>query len=952
MDLVASWIWSADDPAGRNVIMQFRRLFALRAAPAQALLHISADTRYLLYVNGVRLGHGPARNYHAHYEFDSYDIAQHLQPGENVIAVAVAHWGEGTFQQMVGRAGLLAQLELDGRPRILTDVRWKTKRSAAHRQAVPRIACQLAWEEQFDAQLDDPGWTAVGFDERAWQPAVVAGPPGMAPWGALSPRTIPFLTDEPVAPLRVTALGQARRPQVVAAIHAGPYLAPGDLSANRHIVDALIATTLRVPPAHPAGEVVLKRCSVAGSDPPSGDTLRVFVDGRRVDWQPADSDYAAALSLEPGDHALLIDWNGKTHDMDLTLTAAGMDGLAVTSPLPGQSGTWAIAATPGAARAQAVLAASPSELLACGAAWQPVAAIDTPEVDVYMDLTASTPADPPAAEQPARWPIVVDLLPAGHAQRYLVDFGRMLIGWIELEVEAPAGATLDVLGFEAVQEGRRQMTANLNNSLRYVCRGGRQTFVSSVRRGLRYLMVAVHSHSGPAVLHRAGLRLATYPWNIQGSFRCSDPRLNQIWELCAYTLRLCSEDTFTDCPTYEQTLWTGDACQADVLVHHAVHGDPRLTRRVLLLVAHSLDRLPIAGSQVPGDWENDLLPNWSWLWAVGCADYYRLTGDASFAGEVYPALSKQAEFIAAQRNAAGLLELPGYWHLLDWADMPCEPNDVVPHESCLAVAALSASAELARVAAHPAEAERWLQVAGELAEAVNRECWRDDAQAYGDVWRAGSGAEHFSQPTNIVALLSGVAEGERAEAIIPNLLDRPPGWARLGTPWMHGIACGLLAERGQMLPVLNAIRDRWGDMLDRGATTAWETFADFETRWWTRSWCHAWSSLPAYLMSAYVLGVRPLEPGFSRALVAPQPGDLSWAEGRVPTPHGPIAVRVERTTTGLSVDVTLPEGVTGEVRLPAGSVGAPRVTGSYADAQRVGDEFVISNARGSVSVAA
>src|SRR5579859_1209826 len=99
MDLVASWIWSADDPAGRNVIMQFRRLFALRAAPAQALLHISADTRYLLYVNGVRLGHGPARNYHAHYEFDSYDIAQHLQPGENVIAVAVAHWGEAPFSR-------------------------------------------------------------------------------------------------------------------------------------------------------------------------------------------------------------------------------------------------------------------------------------------------------------------------------------------------------------------------------------------------------------------------------------------------------------------------------------------------------------------------------------------------------------------------------------------------------------------------------------------------------------------------------------------------------------------------------------------------------------------------------------------------------------------------------------------------------------------------------------
>ena len=43
----------------------------------------------------------------------------------------------------------------------------------------------------------------------------------------------------------------------------------------------------------------------------------------------------------------------------------------------------------------------------------------------------------------------------------------------------------------------------------------------------------------------------------RGMFRCSDSRLNQIWDFSAYTLRMCSEDTFTDCPTYEQTLLGG-----------------------------------------------------------------------------------------------------------------------------------------------------------------------------------------------------------------------------------------------------------------------------------------------------------------------------------------------------------------------------------------------------------
>lgn len=917
--------------------MQFRRSFRLDAGRTEARLHISADSRYLLYVNGARLGYGPPRNYHFHYEYDTYDLTPHLRLGENLIAVAVSHWGEGTFHQSVGRSGLLLQLDLDGRPQLLSDESWKTKPSAAHRQQVPRIACQMAWEEQVDSRLEDVGWTAAGFDDSAWAPAVVVGPVGMAPWGVLSPRSIPFLTDEPIAPVRVQTLGRMRRPEVVAALHAGPYLAPGDLSANRQMVDALIATSLYVPRA---GEVTLKRCSIAGGDPPIGDSFRVLVDGAQITWQPDASDFCALLTLEAGEHVLLIDWNGKTHDMDITLTASGLDGLRVASLFPEQAGLWIMAVAPGAARASAASAADPAALLGCGADWQPVAVADTPAADIYMDITASVPVQ--VDEHPTHLPIHSAPVPAGHAQHYLIDFGRELIGWIELEVEAPAGATFDLLGFEAVQEGRRQMTAYMNNTLRYVSRGDRQSYVSTLRRGLRYVIVAVHSQTGEAVLHNIRLRLATYPWNIEGAFRCSDPRLNQIWELCAYTLRLCSEDTFTDCPTYEQTLWTGDACHSDVLVHQTVHGDPRLARRCLLLIADSLQRLPIAGAQVPGDWENDLLPNWSWLWAMGCAEYYMFTGDEAFVHAVYPALSKQARFIEANRNSAGILELIGYWHLLDWAKMPREPDDILAHESCLAVAALKATARLARVAGLPVEAERWLNVADEMVTAINREFWLADRQAYADLWLDGAVTDIVTQPTNIVAMLTGVAAGERADAIAPNLLVCPEGWVRLGTPWMHSIACGLLAERGQMTLVLNTIRDRWGDMLDKGATTAWETFSGHEPDRWTRSWCHAWSALPAYHLSAFVLGVRPLEPGFKRALIAPQISDLTWAEGRVPTPHGPITVRVERVEFRLMVQVTLPDGVVADVRIAANEAHTPVVTGAQAETRREATEFVIT----------
>ena len=181
MTLIAQWVWHAGDPAPRNLHLQFRRAFDLPARPGAATLHLSADSRYLLYVNGVRLGYGPARAYQENYEYDSYDLTAHLTVGRNLIAVDVSHYGEATFQHRVGRGGLIAQLDVDGQPRLWTDSAWRTKPSAALIQHTPRAAIQLPWEEQVDARLEDVGWTTAGFDDTAWEPALVIGPLVLGP---------------------------------------------------------------------------------------------------------------------------------------------------------------------------------------------------------------------------------------------------------------------------------------------------------------------------------------------------------------------------------------------------------------------------------------------------------------------------------------------------------------------------------------------------------------------------------------------------------------------------------------------------------------------------------------------------------------------------------------------------------------------------------------------------
>jgi alpha-L-rhamnosidase len=759
----------------------------------------------------------------------------------------------------------------------------------------------------------------------------------MEPWAKLSARSIPFLTDEPVLPVRTFALGEVTRPNLVLATHLAPYIAPGDLYANRHMMDALLTTVIHVP--HD-GVVTFKRCTLYGEPP------EVLVDGTRLRWKIDPlSDVIATRRLTAGEHVVLMDWHSQSHDTDLALALSGIADMSAHMPMFGQSGTWAIAVHPGEKRAVVRRARTAQALQVSGANWIPVSELDTPAADIYMDITASTGSA--QSYDQMTWPVQVPSTSGGQAQRYLVDFGREVIGWIELDVTAQAGTQIDLLGFEGIQEGRWQISQLMNNTMRYTCRAGRQTYTSNLRRGFRYLIVAVHGAeraAEPCVLHKLITRLATYPGVPRGAFRCADSRLNQIWDFSAYTLRMCSEDTFTDCPTYEQTFWVGDA-RNEALVHHVVHGDARLVSRNWRLVADSLQRGPIIASQVPSAWEDQPIPNWSWLWAMGCAEHYLYTGDMQFARDIYPALARQAEFVEHSRNAAGLFEMKGAWHLLEWSNIDDQnANYVVAHENCFAIVALRDTAKIAKVVGNTGDAMRWTQLADEMSEAVNRVFWSGEKQAYVDsVHDDGVLSSVVSQPTNVSALYAGVAGGPRAAAITPYVIHEREGWGRAGSPFMLFFNCEVLARQGRFAELMELTRDRWGDMLDKGATTTWETFSNYlPGGTWTRSWCHAWSAAPAYFLSAYVLGIRPLEPGYKRALIDPQLCDLAWVQGAVPTPQGEISVLAEQREGGLALSVTLPAGVAGEVhyRLGAGQV-LPVVSGANTEISREGNTLLI-----------
>lgn len=182
------------------------------------------------------------------------------------------------------------------------------------------------------------------------------------------------------------------------------------------------------------------------------------------------------------------------------------------------------------------------------------------------------------------------------------------------------------------------------------------------------------------------------------------------------------------------------------------------------------------------------------------------------------------------------------------------------------------------------------------------------------------------------ALLScaGILDAEAAAKII---LDNGPASC---TSFMGYFLLEALARAGHYAEALQFVRSYWGRMIELGATTFWEDFnyndglkaapideivpeGKFDIHADGGAWCyvglrhslcHGWASGPTPWLSRHVLGIEPLDVGFRKVRIEPHLGDLEWAEGSFPTPHGVIEVCHRKGTDGKIVTkVKLPRGV-------------------------------------------
>ena len=499
-------------------------------------------------------------------------------------------------------------------------------------------------------------------------------------------------------------------------------------------------------------------------------------------------------------------------------------------------------------------------------------------------------------------PPALVLRPGGDVRPgFMLDFGEELYGGVSItlgKTDDHAPARLRVRFGESYTEAMG--TPNQDHAIHDQVISAAWLGTTEVgNTGFRFVRIDL-ADDATAAVEVQGVRAVSLlrPLEQVGSFQCSDDRLNRIWQVGARTVHLCLQDLLWDGVKRDRLVWIGDT-HPEASVVSAVFGE-------VDVVPASLD---FARDEAPlPTWMNGI-SSYSLWWVIVHRDWYLRYGRIDYLQEQRPYLLGLVEQLLRHIDEKGMETLPAL-RFLDW---PTSGDPIAVHAGLQALLTLGLSA-----AAELCDALREHTAAGRCRDGCVR-------------LRRHVLAAPGVKSANALLALAGLYDPVAANR---NELARDP-LAGLSTFYGYYVLQAR-ALAGDIAGGLHVIRNYWGGMLDRGATTFWEDFdlewlqdsgridaptpagkkdlhADFGGYCYVglrHSLCHGWAAGPTAWLSEHLLGVKPVTAGFSKARVRPHWGGLDWVRGTYPTPHGPIRVELNRLADGTpDVSIEVPTGV-------------------------------------------
>ena len=508
---------------------------------------------------------------------------------------------------------------------------------------------------------------------------------------------------------------------------------------------------------------------------------------------------------------------------------------------------------------------------------------------------------------------------------FVFDFGQHFSGWTQIEV--PPGATSEIrlrhagaVHPDGSLDTRNNLAANQTDL--YVPAGGQATVWEPrfTLHGFRY--VEVTGYPGKPTLQSVAGRHVRNDVASVGGFSCSHALANQVESNIRWTLAASLQGIPQDAADrHERVGWLGDT--GFVANEYFVNFDLAAFSTKWLRDIRDAQRpngdvpviAPLHMGRLPGIGESKAwrgAPDWTATYPLFVGAMYWYYGDKRIVAENYDALVRLVDFWGTQARDGILPSVLGD-HMEPQDDG--SPSFLPKHTpadlttTCFYFRVVSLMREMAAVLDKPDHVQKYRALGEQIREAFQREFFNASTKSYGP----------GSQTANALPLAMGVVPPPLRKAVLASLvsdIEKRDDRLSTGIIGTRGVS-DALSQAGRVDLMFRITTQTeypsWGFQINNGATTVWESLGLSDKL----SLNMKMFSNASRFLHENVAGLVPLEPGYRRVRI--RPGlvtGLEFAEGSQDTPAGRFEVRWERKADELSLQTSIPPGVTAEIWLP------------------------------------
>lgn len=509
-------------------------------------------------------------------------------------------------------------------------------------------------------------------------------------------------------------------------------------------------------------------------------------------------------------------------------------------------------------------------------------------------------------------------IPANSSDTILIDRHELTNAYLNIGLSGGKGASIKICYMESLfdkdmpdiwhasKHNRNETDGKvaLGTTDQFVMDGGaKRTFTTLAWRTWRYIQLVVTTQNQPLTIDSLSATFTAYPFEKLSKFTGSD-NLAEIEKIGWQTARLCANETYMDCPYYEQLQYFGDTRLQSVITMYNT-SDKLLPRRAIENGRMSMTPDGITQSRYPCS-DQQMISSYALSWIGMLYDYWMLRGDEQWLKTYLPAArSIAAWYEQFLREDKSLSHVP-YWFFADWADGfdYGEPNygsdGASAYQDLVYILALRELAAMENAFGIKEMGIYYQTLSDGMAATIRSKFYDNGRRLLADT----SDHDIFSQHVNSLAILADIFTGEEAADVCRRLLSEDD---LIQASYYFRYFVQLAMDKAGLADIWQSTLEPWHNQIALGLTTWAENPEP------SRSDCHAWSASPNIEIYRMLLGIHSIAPGFKEVLITPALGDLAKASGVMPHPNGNISVDYKIKNGVLTASIELPKGVIGNI---------------------------------------